>query len=132
MKCKFKQYSIIKKVSILTLMLTFACFILTTPCFSFNLMEIPLGILLGGLGSALSFSLFLIKEDGSNKKAVMRLTIFLIIIMFFIHCLTIIISGVVYYVYDLHIFNIFSTFFASFFGLICFIILALIEKKGEK
>lgn len=132
MKLKFKQYSIIKKVSILTLVLTFACFILTTPCFAFNLMEIPLGILLGGFGSALSFSLFLINEDGSNKKAVMRLTIFLIIIMFFIHCLTIIISGVLYYVYELHIFNIFSTFFSSFFGLFCFIILALIEKKGEK
>lgn len=128
---KIRQLSILKQVAIYTTIATLVLFVGTSVCFWFNLMEIPLGILLGGVGSSLSFAIFTIKENSLSDRLLMKLTILCVIIMALIHISTIVLAGCLYYVADLHIFNLFATFGASFIGLIVFVTLSLIQKKGE-
>ena len=126
---KIKKLSLVKKSLLLSILITILAFVFTIPLFFFNLLEIPLGILLGGIGCIISLSLFTIKENSLDKHSLMILTIINIVLMSIIHDSCLILAGCLYYLCDLHIFNVFATFGASFIGLLSLVIISLISKK---
>lgn len=129
---KIRQLSICKQVTIISFLTTLFIFLITSFCFFIDLKEVPLGILLGGFGSSLSFSLFTIKENIDNHQFLMKLSILFVIIMSLIHASTIIIAACLYYLAGLHIFNVFATFGSSFIGTLCFAVLTLTENVNKK
>ena len=123
--------SLYVKTAIISSIIVVSLFLITSFLFFIGYQDIPLGILLGGSVSSLSMYIFSIKENSPDHKFVIRLTIFFIILMSILHAGALILAGTLYYVANLHIFNLFSTFGALFIGLIVLVILNLKQKKGE-
>lgn len=128
----FIKLSLLKKVAVVTLFVTIFSFVFCLPCIFFGYQDIAFGVLLGGLGSCASFALFTIKEDKLPPKMLMRLSVVFVVCMALIHVSTIVLAGCLYYLCQIHIFNIFATFISSFIGLICFVILVFIDNKKGK
>ncbi len=129
MKEKLKKLSLVKKATILASLITIGAFLICIPFFFFNLHEIPLGILLGGVGCIISLSLFTIKEKSLDNHTLMIVTIINIVMMSVIHILVLLLAGLLYYLADIHLFNLYATFGASFIGLISLIIVALLTRR---
>lgn len=129
MKKWFLSLSLTKKTVVISLAVVLFAFVLTTPLFFNNLMEVPLGILLGGGASVLSFLLFAFAENIKDIKKSMSVTIILIILMSFIHGAALIISAALYYALNIHVFNIFATFGSLFIGLVVHVALSFIPEK---
>jgi hypothetical protein len=120
------------KTVIISFIITIAIFILLIPLFFFNLMEVPLGLLFGGLASTFAFFLFAITEKIKDQKLSLYVTIILIVVMSLIHASALIASGVIYYNAGLHIFNIFATFGGLFIGLIVHVVLVLKSRERNE
>lgn len=127
----FIKLSLLKKVTVTTLFATIFIFIFCIPCMFFGYQDIAFGVLFGGLGSCASFALFTIKEDKLSPKASMHLSIVFVVCMALIHASTIILAGCLSYLCHIYVFNIFATFISSFIGLMCFIVLVMIDNKKE-
>lgn len=131
MKKWFVSLSLVRKTVIISLMIIFLAFLLTIPLFFNNLMEIPLGIVLGGGASVFSFALFAFTENIKNQKKSMSITIMLIVFMSIIHGLALTTSAVLYYAFNLHIFNVFATFSSLFIGLLVHVVLSFLPEKNN-
>ncbi len=129
MKTLFNNLTLIQKSILIAILITFSIFLITLPLIVIDLMEVAFGILLGGLGCILSLCLFTIKEKTLNDHTLMIVTIINIVVMSLIHIAVIILAACLYYLLDLHIFNVWATFASSFIGLISLIISSLITKK---
>lgn len=91
------------KTFILGLMFSCLLFVLTFVLFFFNLKEVPLGILLGGIYSSLYFIL-LSKLEKKSIKA----TIVVLIIKFVLFAGIMVLVGFMYYVWEIKLFNLFA------------------------
>lgn len=129
MKKWFVSLSLTKKTVVISSAVVLFTFLLTIPLFFSGLMEIPLGILLGGGASVFSFLLFVFAENIKDIKKSMSVTIILIILMSFIHGAALVTSAILYYMFNLHIFNIFATFGSLFIGLVVHVVLSFIPEK---
>ncbi len=126
-----KTRSILQKTVIISSIVVVAAFVATFFLFFLGLMEIPLGILLGGGASTGAMALYLIDENSPNHKKAIRVTIVSIILSSLIHISALVLAAVLYYVANLHIFNIFATFGSIFVGQIVYIILNLFPVKEK-
>ena len=116
--------SIYYKTSLITLVITLSLFALAIPFFFFKLMEIPLGILLGGVFGALIYVVFGLFEGRKLSYAIVTLVLkTLVFVGAFIGIC------VLYYKAGLRIFNPFA-FMAMY--IIPTIVLIFVSRKGNK
>ena len=116
--------SIYYKTSLITLVITLSLFALAIPFFFFKLMEIPLGILLGGVFGALIYVVFGLFEGKRLSYTVVTLILkTLVFVGAFIGIC------VLYYKAGLRIFNPFA-FMAMY--IIPTIVLIFVSRKGNK
>ena len=126
----FQKLNIYHKCSVLSglfILFLFICFI---PFFFFNLMELPLGLLLGGGFGVLSYfvtGLFENKKDESYKWAVV-----ISILRFVILGILLFLVGLCYYKWEVKIFNIFTVVGGYSLCLVVLIILFVLKDKQER
>ena len=114
--------SIYFKTSFVNLIITLAIFAVAIPFFFFKLMDIPLGILIGGLfGTVLYFLIYKFEE----RK--LQLTIILIIVKFILYLLITIGLCFLYLKADIKVINPFS-----FMGMYIVPTILLIVFKGKE
>ena len=115
--------SIYYKTSLITLITTVALFALAIPFFFFKLMEIPLGILLGGVFGALIYLVF-----GLFEGRKLSYTIVILILKTLVYMAAFVGICVLYYKANVKIFNPF-TFMVMY--LIPTIVLIFVSRKGK-
>ena len=115
--------SIYYKTSLITLIITVALFALAIPFFFFKLMEIPLGILLGGVFGALIYFVF-----GLFEGRKLSYTIVILILKTLVYMAAFVGICVLYYKANVKIFNPF-TFMVMY--LIPTIVLIFVSRKGK-
>ena len=115
--------SIYYKTSLITLIITVALFALAIPFFFFKLMEIPLGILLGGVFGALIYLVF-----GLFEGRKLSYTIVILILKTLVYMAAFVGICVLYYKVNVKIFNPF-TFMVMY--LIPTIVLIFVSRKGK-
>ena len=88
-----------------------------SPLFFFSLMEIPLGIALGGSVGILNYLILGLIDDKEYKKVNLVLTIVTIIVRFLVIAGVLVLVGFLYYKLNIKLFNIFAvagSYFISF------------------
>ena len=116
--------SIYYKTSLITLVITLSLFALAIPSFFFKLMEIPLGVLLGGVFGALIYVVFGLFEGKKLSYTVVTLVLkTLVFVGAFIGIC------VLYYKANIRIFNPFA-FMAMY--IIPTIVLIFVSRKGNR
>ena len=130
MKERYQKLNTYFKTGIWTLVIASILVILLIPLFFFNLLDIPLGILLGAIFSAgFHFLIGLNQRDKYSRKA-LNIDIFLIIMRFVLFAIAIVGLALLYYLAKVRLFNIFGFAGAYLFGL--FIYLFLSRKEGAQ
>ena len=130
MKEKISRLNIYIKTFLLSLIFSLLLTLALIPLFINGYMEIPLGLLLGAFVNYLFFliiGLFEKDEPFKQKKASwyvvmisLRLTVFI---------LALVGSALLYYLADIHIFNVIAVAGGYLIPLIIFIVLALLERR---
>ena len=105
-------------------------FLLTIPCFFFSLMEIPQGILLGGMVGALVYIFLGLFNNENNPKKSLKITVVIIIIKFLVIAGVLFLVGWLYYGLGFKAFNIFAVMGGYFIPLAVHIILVEKEKSS--
>ena len=116
--------SIYYKTSLITIVITLSLFALAIPFFFFKLMEIPLGILLGGVFGALIYVVFGLFEG--KKLSYTLVTLFLKTLVFVGAFIGI---CVLYFKANVRIFNPFA-FMAMY--IVPTIVLIFVSRKGNR
>ena len=116
--------SIYYKTSLITLVITLSLFALAIPFFFFKLMEIPLGILLGGVFGALIYVVFGLFE---GKK--LSYTVVTLILKTLVFVGAFIGICVLYFKANIRIFNPFA-FMAMY--IVPTIVLIFVSRKGNR
>ena len=125
----FKNLNNSFKAGIITLILTFIALIATIYLFFIDLKEVPLGILLGGIIFGGISLLGGLAENYDEKNQSTKFSIIIIIAKFFFTVLTLIGAALLYYLADIHLFNIFAIVGAYTVNVIVTIVVYLIYKK---
>ena len=104
----FKQANNSMKTALLTYALTLVCFLATIFLFFIGRMDIPLGLLLGGVfcGTLSLIAGLLENKDEENKSS--KYSIIMILSRFILLIAVTVIIALMYYRWDLKIFNVFS------------------------
>lgn len=125
---KIKKLNVNYKATVWTLIVTITLFVLLSPCFFFSLIDIPLGLLLGGIIGSIFLFLFGLSEEKDSK---MKKPIFAIIVSF---SRLIILLGLLfllgYLQFGKHI-KIFNVFLCAGGYIISIIILAIVSLKDK-
>ena len=124
----FKSLNNFIKTAIVTYIVTLLALFATTFLFLQGMMDIPLGILLGGFacGSINLASGLLEKKDDEERNA--KYSIIFIIIRFVLFLGLTVLIALMYYLWDLKIFNLFAFIGAYSVSIIILIIIHLIYK----
>ena len=117
------------KTAIFTAIGALIGFVATIFCFFINLMEVPLGILLGGITfSTISFFTG-VAETKDEKNVESKRTIIMIIIKFALSIALIVLLAVLYYKVGFKVFNLFAFIGVYTLNTIVTVIVYLISKK---
>lgn len=96
-----------------------------------NLLEIPLGILLGGFIGSLGYYFLGLIENKNPTRGSIGLIILAIIVRFLVLTVVLIIAGVTYFKFDKHIFNLFAVIGGYLCPLIIYVIINIKEVKKK-
>ena len=99
----FSSNNIYYKTSLINAIVTICLFVVATVFFFFNLMEIPLGILLGGSVSSVMYVFFGLLEGRKISKTIIFIVLKSILFILFVLGL-----AILYYKLDIKIFNPFA------------------------
>lgn len=99
----FSSNNIYYKTSLINAIVTICLFVVATVFFFFNLMEIPLGILLGGSVSSIMYVFFGLLEGRKISKTIIFIVLKSILFILFVLGL-----AILYYKLDIKIFNPFA------------------------
>ena len=130
MKEKFQALNVFHRTFVLSFVISFILFVLMIPLMIFNFGEIPFGLLLGEFVSYMSYFVigFIVKKNPINKGSNIALVIVLIA-RFLILAGISILSALLYYRLNHHIFNVFAIIGGYFIPLVVLIVLSLMERK---
>ena len=117
----FSSNNIYYKTSLINAIVTICLFVVATVFFFFNLMEIPLGILLGGSVSSVMYVFFGLLEGRKISKTIIFIVLKSILFILFVLGL-----AILYYKLDIKIFNPFA-FMAMY--LLPTVLFAFISRK---
>lgn len=127
MKNWFKELNTYYKVSLLTSLALVAVILLTSPFYFFSLIEIPNGILVGGLVGIICY-LVLGLITNSNKGIKMVVTIIFQIVRYLIIGAAIALTSYLYFKLNMKMFNPLAVMGGYFICLIVLVIVSLKEK----
>ena len=133
MKEKFQTLNIFHKTFILSFVFSLITFVLMIPLMIFNLGEIPFGLLLGEFISYMSYFVigFIDKKNPISKKSNVPIVVVLIL-RFTLLAVISVLSALLYYRYNHHIFNVIAIIGGYFIPLIIFIVLIARDRKEQE
>ena len=129
MKKWLDKYSSTTKIAILMYALGVLVFVLLTPFFFFNLMDIPLGALLGGTITGSLYLLSSAAEKSDEKKGNATLTIIVQSARFFVIAGVMVLISFMYFRWDMKIFNPFSYIALYTASVVINVIIMLVERN---
>lgn len=129
MKKWFCNLSTSYKTALLTTLLVVIGLLSTLFGYFVKLPELPNGMILGGLVGILSYVLMGLVEPYDEKRQKPTLTIVVIILRFVLVAVTVLLSALLYYKSNCHIFNLFAVAGSYLLSLVAFIIVNLMEKS---
>lgn len=127
---QYQKLNVYFKTVIWTSIITLGICILLIPLFFFSLMEIPLGILLGGLIGILYYFAASLNQKNEYNQIALTIDVILIIARFVLFAGALVGLALLYYVANIHIFNIFS--FVGSYLLSLLVYLVVSRKEGKK
>lgn len=130
MKAWYRQLNIYFKTVFWSVLITLGVTICLTPLFFFNLMDIPLGILLGGIFGALYYFIAGFNQREEYSRKAMVLDVIILILRFTIFAGAMFGLAWLYYKSNIHIFNIFG--FAGAYLACMLVYLILVGKESKK
>lgn len=113
-----------RKTSLINLIVTFVLFVTTIPFFFFDLMEIPLGLILGGILGSLVYLIFSLLK---NKR--ISLTVTFIFVKLGVLIALAIGDAFLYYKAGIKVFNLFALLGGY---LVSTVVLVIVSRKEEK
>lgn len=128
MKQGYQKLNIYQKTGIWSLITSIVILLLLIPLFFFNLMDIPLGIVLGGSFAGLFYFLIGLNQKKESRGA-MKIDIVLIILRFIFFTAVLIGLALLYYLGDVKIFNVFGFAGAYLLSLLIYLFLSRKEAK---
>ena len=126
----YQKLNIYFKTVFWTTIISLGISILLIPLFFFSLMEIPLGILLGAFIGILYYIAAGINEKNKYAQSAMTVDVILIVVRFILFAGALVGLALLYYVANIHIFNIFS--FVGSYLLSLLVYLLVNRKEGKK
>ena len=129
MKKWYLQLSRTYKTAVLSLFVTFVCYLGVIFGYFIDLMGLPNGIALGGLIGSLSYLFMGLAEQKDEKSEKLVRTIIVTIIRFVLIGLFIALSIFLEYSLNIKVFNVFAVVGGYFIALLVYIILTLKEKQ---
>lgn len=125
----FSKLNIYYKCSVLSGLFLIVLSLALIPFYFINLMEIPLGFLLGG---AFGITIYFITGLLENKRPeYYKWAIMISVFRFILLAILLFVVALCYYKLDIKIFNIFTVTGGYFICLIIFVLLFLKKKKGN-
>ena len=121
----FSSNNIYYKTSLINAIVTICLFVVATVFFFFNLMEIPLGILLGGSVSSVMYVFFGLLEGRKISKTIIFIVLKSILFILFVLGL-----AILYYKLDIKIFNPFAFMAMYLLPTVLFIFISRKEKNN--
>ena len=125
---RYRQLNTYFKTVFWSIVITLAISVSLIPLFFFNYMDIPLGILLGGLFGSLYYLLAGFNQKPSYDKKAMHLDVFYLILRFVLFAAATVGLALLYYLANIHIFNVYGFVGAYLISLLIFMILGGKEK----
>ncbi len=130
MMSQYQKLNVYFKTVLWTSIITIGVCILLIPLFFFSLMEIPLGILLGGFIGILYYFVASFNQKDEYNHTALTIDVVLIIARFVIFAGALIGLALMYYKANIHIFNIFSFVGSYLLSLLIYMIIS--RKEGKK
>lgn len=133
MKEKFQALNVFHRCFVISFIVSLGLFICMIPLIIFNWGEIPFGLLLGEFVSYMSyFAIGFIEKKNPITKPGTAPLIAVLIIRVTILALVIVVSALLYYQYNHHIFNVIAIACGYLIPLVILIVIALKERKEPK
>ena len=133
MKEKFQALNVFHRTFVISFIVSLGLFILMIPLLFFNLGEISFGLLLGEFVSYMSyFAIGFIEKKNPITKPGTAPLIAVLIIRVTILALVVVVSALLYYQYNHHIFNVIAIAGGYLTPLVILIVVALKERKEPK
>lgn len=130
MKSWYRQLNTYFKTVLWTIIITLGVTICLIPLFFFNLMEIPLGILLGGLFGTLYYFIAGFNQREEYSKKGMVLDVVILTLRFLVFAGAMVGLTWLYYKSNIHIFNVYG--FAGAYLLSLFVFILISGKESKK
>ena len=130
MMSQYQKLNVYFKTVLWTSIITLGICILLIPLFFFSLMEIPLGILLGGFIGILYYVAASFNQKDEYNRTALTIDVVLIIARFVLFAGALIGLALMYYKANMHIFNIFSFVGSYLLSLLIYMIIS--RKEGKK
>lgn len=129
MKKRLQQLGVFYKTAVISVFIILVIFLLLLPLFWHNLMEYPLGLLLGGLFSSLVFFLEGLLEKQDLKNRSVKLAISINVIRFTLFGGILFLSAYLYYRLNIKLFNVFMVTGGYFIPIVIMCIVMIIGGK---
>lgn len=123
----YKNLDVYIKSLIITALISLVAFLGCIPLYFANFGEIPNGIALSGTISSL---LFLIYEIGKNSPRLGK-SIFANILRFMLVIVLFFVTTLLYYRFEIKIFNVFAVVLTFFMSTIVFVTISFLENRNE-
>ena len=126
------KYSNSIKIAFLVALVSVCVFVLLIPCFFFSLMDVPLGVILGGVIISLTYFLIGLSEKSEVEKETIVLTTILLAVKFIITAGVLVVICFMYYRWGLPIFNPFAYVGVYTLAILINVIIHIKERKQKE
>ena len=130
MKSAFEKLNIYHKCSVLSGLFILFLSMALIPLYFFNLMDIPLGFLIGGVYGITVYFVTGILEN--KRQDYYKWAILISAFRYLVFAALLVLVGLCYYKWDIKIFNIFTVVGGYLICLVVFVILFILQNKKER
>lgn len=130
MKQWYQKLNIYHKTGFWALSIGLVISISLIPLFFFNMMDIPLGIILGASFGALYYIIAGFNQKDNYDKKALRVDVLLLVLRLILFALILVGLSLLYYLADIKIFNVFSYTGAYLSTLLVYLLIT--RKEGKR